>query len=191
MMTPELVPSWKTVLLCIMPSSPRIIWLRRESPEMRTRRPLTVRSRCIWPGRSAAGATRPSDVFTTVAITRPCTTRSNVSKRCESSPDLDALLCDLRRAISACVRSESSLWRQSPDWQRNSRKVMTLAKNEAMLEALAERVASKLRADLMQVLSLVQKPVDEGPVNMSTRRLPWKPRTCLKRQRPRPGRALR
>ncbi len=37
---------------------------------------------------------------------------------------------------------------------------MTLAKNEAMLEALAERVASKLRAELTQVLSLVQKPVD-------------------------------
>jgi hypothetical protein len=81
----------------------------------------------------------------------------------ESSPDLDALLCDLKRAISEAA-SESSLWRQSPDWQRNSRKVMTLAKNEAMLEALAERVASKLRAELTQILSLVQKPVEGGPV---------------------------
>jgi hypothetical protein len=77
----------------------------------------------------------------------------------ENSPDLDALLCDLKRAISEAA-SESSLWRQSPDWQRNSRKVVALAKNEAMLEALAERVASKLRAELVQFLSLVQKPVD-------------------------------
>ncbi len=78
----------------------------------------------------------------------------------ENSPDLDALLCDLKRAISEAA-SESSLWRQSPDWQRNSRKVVALAKNEAMLEALAERVASKLRVELTQILALVQKPAEE------------------------------
>ena len=77
----------------------------------------------------------------------------------ENSPDLDALLCELKRAISEAA-SESSLRRQSTDWHRDPRRIVTLAKNEAMLEAFAERVALKLRAELAQILSLVQKPVD-------------------------------
>ena len=77
----------------------------------------------------------------------------------ENSPDLDTLLCDLKRTISEAT-SESSTRRQSTELQRDPRKVVALAKNEAMLEAMAERVASKLRAELMQVLALVQKPGD-------------------------------
>ena len=80
----------------------------------------------------------------------------------ENSPDLDTLLCDLKRTISEPT-SESSLRRQSTELQRDSRKVVALAKNEAMLEALAERVASKLRAELMQILSVVQTPTDGTP----------------------------
>jgi hypothetical protein len=80
----------------------------------------------------------------------------------ENSPDLDALLCDLKRAISEAA-SESSFLQQSTDRQRNSSKVVSLAKNEAMLEVLAERVASKLRARLLQILSLVQKPAGGAP----------------------------
>ncbi len=77
----------------------------------------------------------------------------------ENSPDLDALLCELKRAISEAA-SESPSRRQSTDWHRDPRRIVTLAKSEAMLEALAERVASKLRAELTQILSLVQKPVE-------------------------------
>jgi Bacterial dnaA protein helix-turn-helix len=77
----------------------------------------------------------------------------------ENSPDLDTLLCDLKRTISEAT-SESSMRRQSTDWHRDPRRIVALAKNEAMLEALAERVVSKLRPELMQVLSLVRKPVD-------------------------------
>ena len=80
----------------------------------------------------------------------------------EDSPDLDTLLCELKRDISEAA-SEPSL-RQSMRLQLNARKVVALAKNEAMLEALAERVASKLRAELVQILSLVQKPAEGGPV---------------------------
>jgi Bacterial dnaA protein helix-turn-helix len=81
----------------------------------------------------------------------------------ESSPDLDLLLCELKRAIFE-VASESPVRRQSADWHRDSRKIVTLAKNEAMLEALAERVAAKLRTELAQILSLVQKPGEGDPV---------------------------
>jgi hypothetical protein len=77
----------------------------------------------------------------------------------ENSPDLDTLLSDLKRAISEAT-SESSERLHATELQRDPRKVVALAQNEAMLEALAERVASKLRAELTQILSLVQKPVD-------------------------------
>ncbi len=40
---------------------------------------------------------------------------------------------------------------------------MTLAKNEALLEALAERVASKLRAELTHIAALVQRPIEGRP----------------------------
>jgi hypothetical protein len=79
----------------------------------------------------------------------------------ENSSDLDTLLCELKRDISEAASEPSS--RQSMRIQRNSREVVALAKNEAMLEALAERVASKLRAELMQVLSLVQNTVAGTP----------------------------
>ncbi|MGA7410600.1 MAG: helix-turn-helix domain-containing protein [Bryobacteraceae bacterium] len=81
----------------------------------------------------------------------------------EKSPDLDSLLCELKRAISE-AGSECPLRRQYTDCHRDPRRIVTLARNEAMLEALAERVASKLRAELMQILSLVQKPAEGGPV---------------------------
>ena len=80
----------------------------------------------------------------------------------EDCPDLDTLLRELKRDISEVASDPSA--RQSMRLQRNARKVVALAKNEAMLEALAERVASKLRAELTQILALVQKPADGAPV---------------------------
>jgi hypothetical protein len=59
----------------------------------------------------------------------------------ENSPDLDTLLCDLRQAI-ANASDELSPQQKSADLQLKSRKVVALAKNEVMLEALAERVAA-------------------------------------------------
>ena len=46
--------------------------------------------------------------------------------------------------------------------QRTWGRVVTLAKNETVLDALAERVASKLRAELRQIVSLVQKETAGG-----------------------------
>lgn len=80
----------------------------------------------------------------------------------EHSPDLDTLLCDLRQAI-ADASDELSPQQKSADLQRKSRKVVALAKNEVMLEALAERVALKLRPELMQILSFVQRSVQRIP----------------------------
>jgi hypothetical protein len=80
----------------------------------------------------------------------------------ENSPDLDTLLCELKRAISEAA-SEPYFRHRSANCQRDARNVVTLAKHEALLEALAERVASKLRAELTQIVALVQKPV-EGPL---------------------------
>ncbi len=80
----------------------------------------------------------------------------------ESSPDLDVLLCELKQAISEAA-SESAFRHQSADCQRNARNVVTLAKNEALLEALAERVASKLRAELAHIIAFVQKRIEEPP----------------------------
>jgi hypothetical protein len=77
----------------------------------------------------------------------------------ETSPDLDTLLSELKRAISEAA-SESSLRYQSTKWQQDPRRIVALAKNEAMLEAFAQRVASKLRAELTQILALVQKPAE-------------------------------
>ena len=77
----------------------------------------------------------------------------------KNSPALDTLLSELKRAISEAA-TEPSVRRQSTD----ARSVVALAKNEAMLEALAERVASKLRAELVQILSLVRKPAEGGSV---------------------------
>jgi hypothetical protein len=46
--------------------------------------------------------------------------------------------------------------------QRTWGRVVTLAKNETVLDALAERVASKLRAELREMVSLVQKGTAGG-----------------------------
>jgi hypothetical protein len=89
----------------------------------------------------------------------------------ENSPDLDTLLSELKRAISE-ASSESSMRRQSTDWHRDPRRLVTLAQNEVMLEALAERVASKLRAELTQILSLVQKPAEAVPAERTNSAAP-------------------
>jgi Bacterial dnaA protein helix-turn-helix len=77
----------------------------------------------------------------------------------QNSPELETLLCDLKRTISEAT-SEFSIRRQATEMQRDSRKVVALAKNEAMLEALAERVVSKLRAEMVQILAPVRKQAE-------------------------------
>jgi hypothetical protein len=80
----------------------------------------------------------------------------------ESTPDLDALLSRLQQAIVEAT-GESVCRQPSVDLQRTARRVVALAKNETVLDALAERVASKLRAELREIVSLVQKETAGGP----------------------------
>jgi hypothetical protein len=77
----------------------------------------------------------------------------------DSNPDLDALLSRLEQAI---FEATGETVRRKPDLQRNGRRVVALAKNETVLDALVERVASKLRAELRQIVSLVQKETAGG-----------------------------
>jgi hypothetical protein len=79
----------------------------------------------------------------------------------DSNPDLDALLSRLEQAIFEAT-GESVCRQPSVDLQRNGRRVVALAKNETVLDALVERVASKLRAELRQIVSLVQKETAGG-----------------------------
>lgn len=81
----------------------------------------------------------------------------------ETNSEMDTLLSQLKKAINDETERKMALQPPSADQQTKALSLSALARNEAAINALAERVASKLSEELRQLAVAVHTAVQPNP----------------------------